>query len=90
MKKLSWWAPILVVVACLSFVGATRSANTSAKTTWEYKVISTYGPSATTPQPDVQQLTNAGTEGWELVAIRSGRFPDENAKVVRTDYYFKR
>lgn len=90
MKKLSWWTPILVVVACLSLVGATRSANTTVKTTWEYKVISTYGPSATTPQPDVQQLTNAGAEGWELVAIRSGRFPNETSQQVRTDYYFKR
>lgn len=90
MKQLSWWTLILVVAACLSLVGATRSANSSSKTTWEYKVISTYGPSATTPSPDINQLNNEGLTGWELIAVRSGRFPDENSKQVRTDYYFKR
>jgi hypothetical protein len=89
MKQLSWWTLILVVVAGLSLVGATRSAKTSPKTTWEYKVISTYGPSAAT-LPNINQLNDEGVNGWELIAIRSGRFPEENSKQIRTDYYFKR
>jgi hypothetical protein len=90
MRKQSWWTLILVVVACLCLASGTRGAKPSTKTTWEYRVISVYGPSVTTPAPDVQQLNNAGAEGWELIAIRSANFPEEKSQQVRTDYFFKR
>ena len=90
MRERSWWMLILVVVAFLCLSDWTRGANTSSKTTWEYKVVSVYGSSATNPPPSVNQLNNAGLEGWELIAIRSGNYPDAQANQVRTDYYFKR
>ena len=90
MTKRSWLILILVVVAALSLAGWTNGASTSVKTSWEYTVISTYGPSVTTPAPNVTQLNNAGAQGWELVAVRSAEFPEVGAKQVRTDYFFKR
>lgn len=81
---------VLVVVALFCLSSWTTGANSSIKTTWEYKVISTYGLSETNPPPNVAELNNAGLQGWELVAIRSGNFPEANSKQVRTDYYFKR
>jgi hypothetical protein len=29
-------------------------------------------------------------QGWELVTIRAGEFPQQGSKQIRTDYYFKR
>jgi hypothetical protein len=49
MRKLTWWTLILVVVAFLCLAGWTSRANTPSKVSWEYKVISTYGPSVTNP-----------------------------------------
>lgn len=89
MKKRSWWTMILVLVALLCLAGWTSGANTSSKTSWEYKVISIYS-STPNPATNVQQLNNAGAEGWELIAIRSGDFPQTGSQQVRTDYYFKR
>jgi hypothetical protein len=90
MRKPSSFTLILVVVAFLCLAGWTSRANTSSKVSWEYKVISTYGTSATTPAPNVQQLNAAGADGWELIAIRSGDVPQAGSGQVRTDYYFKR
>ena len=81
---------VLVVVAVFCLSSWNTGVNRSTKTTWEYKVISTYGPSETNPPPNVAELNNAGLQGWELVAIRSGNFPEANSKQVRTDYYFNR
>ena len=90
MRKLSWLTLMVVaVVAFFGLTGWTRGANTSVKA-WEYKVISTYETAASNPPPDLQQLNNAGAEGWELVAIRSGSLPQTHSQQIRTDYYFKR
>lgn len=93
MKERSTWMFALVVVAffCLSsWTTGANSSTTTTKTTWEYKVVSIYGPSETNPPPNPTELNNAGLEGWELVAVRSGNFPDAHSKQFRTDYYFKR
>jgi hypothetical protein len=90
MRKQSLWMLVLVVAGFLFLAGWTSGANPSAKVTWEYQVISVYGTSTTNPPPNVTQLNNAGREGWELVAIRSGNYPQPDSKQVRTDYYFKR
>lgn len=90
MRERSWWMLILVVVAFLCLTGWTSGANTSSKTIWEYKVVSVYGSSSTNPPPNLTELNNAGLEGWELIAVRAGNFPDAGSKQVRTDYYFKR
>lgn len=90
MQKRSWLTLILVVVAFLCLAGWTSRANNSANVIWEYKVLSVYGPSATNPPPDTNQLDNEGLQGWELIAVRAGEFPQRESKQVRTDYYFKR
>ena len=90
MRNRSLWVLMLVVAACLCVAGWTGRAGTSSKVSWEYQVISNYGPSSTTPSPNVQQLNNAGEQGWELVSIQSGNFPNTTSAQVRTDYYFKR
>ena len=90
MQKRSWATLILVVVAVVCLAGWTSRANNSAKVIWEYKVLSVYGPSSTNPPPDNNQLDNEGMQGWELIAIRAGDFPQQGSKQVRTDYYFKR
>lgn len=90
MRERSWWMLMLVVVALFCLSSWTTGANSSTKTTWEYRVVSIYGPSETNPPPNLTELNNAGLEGWELVAVRSGSFPDPHSKQFRTDYYFKR
>ena len=90
MRNRWWWMLVLVVVAFLTLARWTNGAKPSARVTWEYTVISVYGPSETTPPPNTQQLNNAGAQGWELVAVRSGNFPNAESKQIRTDYYFKR
>ena len=90
MRERSSWMLMFVVVAILCLSGWTTGANSSPRTIWEYKVISIYGPSATNPPPNPTELANAGLEGWELVAIQTGNFPDAHSKQFRTDYYFKR
>lgn len=86
MRIRSWWTLILVVVASLCLAGWPTGANTSSKVSWEYKYVSTYGPSAS---PNMQQFNEAGAEGWELVAVRPVDPPHTGAQ-VRTDYFFKR
>jgi hypothetical protein len=90
MRQRWFWTLILAVFACFCLATWTSRAKTSANISWEYKVISTYGPSVTNPPPNVQQLNDAGAEGWELVDIRSGDFPNAGSHQVRTDYYLKR
>ena len=97
-QKLLWLRPasIVLLIVALAVVGTlsfTGRAQQASRTTWEYKVISAYGPSETTPPPDVAQLDKAGTEGWELIDVRVGKFPGTHkpeSEQVRTDYYFKR
>lgn len=86
-----WWrqASIVLIIVAATVVGTlslSGQAQTAFRATWEYKVISTYGPSESSLRPNVERLDQAGTEGWELIDIRVG--PDH--KQVRTDYYFKR
>jgi hypothetical protein len=83
---------LLAIVALIAafFVGWGVRAQSSRKVTWEYDVVSTYGPSITNPPPNLQQLNRAGDQGWELVEIRSGEFPTAGSKQFRTDYYLKR
>jgi len=86
MSKRSWWMLVLVVIVFSILARWTSGANQNPKPKWEYQVISMYGPSETS----LQQLNDAGAQGWELVAVRSGNFPNPDSKQIRTDYYFKR
>lgn len=90
MQKRPWLTAILLVVAFVGLMGWTSRADNSANAVWEYRVVSTYGPSVTNPPVDVNQLDNEGLHGWELITIRTGEFPTQGSKQFRTDYYFKR
>ncbi len=83
---------IFVAVAIVGTLSFSGRAQTFSRTSWEYKVISTYGPSETSPPPNVPQLDKAGAEGWELIDIRVGSLDAHPTAPtqVRTDYYFKR
>jgi hypothetical protein len=85
------WMLMFVVVAFLCLTNWTRGANSSTtKTTWEYKVVSVYVNNAAPPPSNPTELINAGMEGWELIAIRSGNYTEPRSNQVRLDYYFKR
>ena len=90
MKQRLMLMSIIALIAAFFVVGWGGRAQSSSKVTWEYKVVSTYGPSTTNPPPSLQQLNRAGDEGWELVEIRSGEFPTVGSNQFRTDYYLKR
>ena len=83
---------MLVVVAVLCLSNWTSAANSaSTKTTWEYRVISVYVSTSAPPPPNPTELNNAGMEGWELVAIRTGNYNnDPRSNQIRIDYYLKR
>jgi len=78
----------LVALCCVVSWGVRAQSTSAVK--WEYKVLTSYGPSITNPPPNVQELNEAGAKGWELVAIRSGEFPKVGSNQFRTDYYLKR
>ena len=79
---------LTIVVALLCGVGWAVRAQSFARADWEYKVISTYANIRSVPPPNVNQLNEAGKDGWELVEIRTGE--SSVHEQVRTDYYFKR
>ncbi len=81
---------ILALFALSGTVGWSSRAQPSAKTFWEYKVISSYGSSVGNPPPNVHELNRAGLEGWELVELSSEEFPKVGSNQFRTDYYLKR
>jgi len=83
-------ATIIGVFTLISVVSWGVRAQSASRVTWEYKIISSYGPSMTNPPPNVQVLNEAGQDGWELVETRSAEFPKTDSNQFRTDYYLKR
>ena len=57
MKK--WFTLVLIVAVgiLLTVMGWSVRAQSSSRVTWEYQVISSYGPSSTNPPPNVHQRT---------------------------------
>jgi hypothetical protein len=90
MNKRLMLVVIFALVALCCVVSWSVRAQNSSEVTWDYKVISIYGTSTTNPPPNVNQLNEAGSKGWELVEIRSGEFPKVGSYQFRTDYYLKR
>lgn len=86
-QRLLWILISVVALSCAASWGS--RAQTSSRTRWEYKVISSYA-TVTNPPPNVQELSNAGAQGWELVGVHSGDFPKPGSNQSRIDYYFKR
>ena len=91
MRPRSQWTLIVAVVAMLlcMTVWSNRAQSTN-RILWEYKILETYGPSAMNPAPNVNSLNELGREGWELLAIRSGEFPNKESGQIKTEYYLKR
>jgi hypothetical protein len=84
------WLVILILVV-LSVVGWNSLAQKqSAGTTWEYKIVDTYGPSEMNPPIAADQLNERGREGWELIAIRSAPFPNRDSNQIKTQLFYKR
>jgi hypothetical protein len=90
MKQTIMLVAIFALVALSFVVSLSVPAQSSSKVIWEYKVVSSYGPSITNPPPNMHELNEAGANGWELVAIRSGEFPKVGTNQFRTDYFLKR
>lgn len=84
------WILVLAVFALSCLVGWSSRAQSSSKTTWEYKVVTIYGTNDI-PPPNLNQFNQMGTEGWELVTIRSEEEVSRSgANHRRAEYYFKR
>ena len=81
---------LVTILALMCVVGWSVRASSSAKVMWEYKVITSYGPSLTNPPTSIPELNKAGAEGWELLTIRSREYPKLGSGQYKTDYFFKR
>lgn len=93
MRERTSWMLMLVMVAffCLSnWTSGAKSSPPTSKTTWEYKVVSAYVSTTAPPPSNPTELTNAGMEGWELIAIRAEKYSETRSNQIRLDYYFKR
>jgi len=90
MKNRLMLVAILALGTLVGAIGWGAHAQNASRVRWEYKVISSYGPSLTNPTPNVHQLNDAGAEGWELLTIRSGEYPKPGSNIFKTDYFLKR
>lgn len=77
-----------IVLFCL--VGWNSKAQSSSRDPWEHKVITQYGSTVTMPV-NMNELNNAGAEGWELVTVLSeGEVTRGTLKQIKVSYFFKR
>ena len=78
----------LVSIISVSWTVSAQKAS-SAKQTWEYKIVTLYGTD-TLPPPNLTQFNQMGNEGWELVTVLSEEYTVGSLKQRKADYYFKR
>ena len=79
---------LVLIVATISLVTlfgwSVRGQQTAArKVVWEHAVVSSTGDNSA-------KLSGLGTEGWELVAVRSEEKFTGNFRQVEVTYYLKR
>lgn len=79
---------LLLIVATISLVTlfgwSVRGQQTAApKVVWEHAVVSSPGDNSA-------RLSRLGTEGWELVAVRSEEKFTGNFRQMEVIYYLKR
>jgi hypothetical protein len=76
---------IMVTISLVGLLGWTaRGQQTPApKVVWEHAVVSSTGDNST-------RLSQLGTEGWELVAVRSEETFTGNFRQMQVTYYLKR
>ena len=77
---------IVVTISLVSFFGwSVRGQQTPApKVVWEHAVVSSI------TGDNSARLSQLGTEGWELVAVRSEEKFTGNFRQVEVTYYLKR
>ena len=83
------WAVLLacvVVLTLIIIVGRIDSGKAYAKTSWEYKVISTDSRSPTRMLDPERDLNQLGMDGWELVHF----FRDDGRTELYGTWIFKR
>lgn len=77
---------LLLIVATISLVTlfgwSVRGQQTAARV-WEHAVVSSPGDNS-------EKLSRLGTEGWELVAVRSEEKFTGNFRQMEVTYYLKR
>jgi hypothetical protein len=83
MKQKVLWLLLIMAIASASWAGWTGRAQGTPRNSWEYKVVPVTDDGATV-------LNDLGTEGWELVTIRTQEQSAGNVRYVRGYYYFKR
>jgi hypothetical protein len=83
MRLKAQWVLMVAFVAllCLAGWGGSR-AQSSARSNWEYKIVTKYGVAA-----DAGEFNKLGAEGWELV-LREESLYERGPR--RVDYFFKR
>ncbi len=76
---------IVVIIGLVTFFGwSVRGQQTPApKIVWEHAVVTSQGDNST-------RLSQLGTEGWELVAVRSEEKFTGNFRQLEVTYYLKR
>lgn len=78
---------LLLIVAIISLVTlfgwSVRGQQTAAPKVWEHAVVPSSGDSSA-------KLSQLGTEGWELVAVRSEEKFTGNFRQMEVIYYLKR
>ena len=79
-SRISVFAMVLLVVV-VTLVGWTTQARSSARTAWEYKVVSDSDLYKT-------DMNTLGADGWELVAILPSM--QDGTTTGTSAFYFKR
>lgn len=79
---------LLLIVATISLVtllgwSVRGQQNPVTKVVWEHTVVASVGDNS-------RRLSQLGTEGWELVAVRSEEKFAGNFRQVEVTYYLKR
>jgi hypothetical protein len=79
---------LLLIVVTISLVtsfgwGVVGQQTPAPKVVWEHAVVSSLGDNST-------RLSQLGTEGWELVAVRSEEKFTGNFRQMEVTYYLKR
>lgn len=79
---------LLLVVVTISLVTFFRwsvvgQQTPAPKVVWEHAVVSSFGDNPT-------RLSQLGTQGWELVAVRSEEKVTGNFRQMEVTYYLKR
>ena len=86
MRRNTWLALSLLVLATLAAVGWRARAHGAPKVIWEYKIDTSYGVLRASPQ----KMNELGAEGWELISVLETEERIGNVVNTRREYIYKR